>query len=64
MASVIPPLVRTKQLCYELGVSKSAFYEWLRTGKFPKPIKLGGCNAWPWAVVREWLDAQSKAVSA
>jgi len=63
-ASQIPQLARGKQVCAALGVSRSALHEWIRAGKFPAPIKLGNRNAWPWSVVREWLDAQSKAVPA
>lgn len=62
--SQIPALGRGKQICAALGVSRSTLHEWIRAGKFPPPIKLGGRNAWPWIVVREWLDAQNKAVPA
>lgn len=58
--SQIPALARGKQVCAALGVSRSTLHEWIRAGKFPKPIKLGGRNAWPWAILREWLDAQGK----
>jgi len=60
----LPALACTKQVYHELGISKATFYELIRLGKFPKPIKLGGRNAWPWAVVREWLDRQNEAVPA
>ena len=59
--SQIPALARGKQVCAALGISRSTLHEWVKAGQFPQAIKLGGRNAWPWIVVREWLDAQNKA---
>ena len=60
----IPALARAKQVCHALGIHRTTLHTWVQTGKFPMPLKLGGRNAWPWAVVREWLDAQNNAVPA
>ena len=60
----IPALARAKQVCHALGIHRTTLHEWIRAGKFPLPVKIGGRNAWAWTTVREWLDAQNKAVPA
>ena len=33
--------LKVKELAQRLGVSRSTIWEWSRTGKLPKPVKLG-----------------------
>lgn len=42
-----------------LGIGQSTLYEWVKTGRFPPPIKLSaGVTVWRAEHVREWLEQQ------
>lgn len=46
LANFTPPaqddrLLRAKEVCILLGISKSTLYKFISEGKFPKPTKLG-----------------------
>jgi prophage regulatory protein len=46
-----------------LGVGNSTLYDWMRTGKFPKPVKLtptGRAVAWREEDVDAFIDAAFK----
>ena len=39
------------------GFRKSTIYEWMRTGRFPKPARLGArMVAWPETAVLQWVQ--------
>ncbi len=43
------------------GRSKSATYDDIKAGKFPKPIKLGSASRWSLRAVTAWMDQQARA---
>lgn len=44
------------------GLSRSAIYELMARGKFPRPVKLTGkAVAWPESVIADWLRKRSEA---
>ena len=48
---------RAKPLAKSLGIGVSTLWDWVRSGKFPKPLKLGeNLTAWRADEVRAWLD--------
>ncbi|MBQ15456.1 MAG: hypothetical protein CMQ17_13785 [Gammaproteobacteria bacterium] len=48
MSNPIPEsLLRLPQVLKRYPVSKSTWWSGIKTGKFPKPVKIGGrCSAW------------------
>lgn len=45
-----------------IPVSPATLWRWVRSGKFPKPMKVGpNTTAWRVADVRQWLQAQAQA---
>ena len=34
-------LLRLRQVCEYLGISRSTIYNWMSKGKFPRPVRLG-----------------------
>ena len=63
-------LLRESQLVKNLNnpapiipVSPATLWRWVRSGKFPKPMKVGpNTTAWRAGDVRAWLRAQTEAV--
>ena len=48
---------RVKQLAEMLSVSKSSIWGWVKTGKFPQPIKLTkNVTVWNSVDVINWLE--------
>jgi prophage regulatory protein len=46
--------VSDKQLGARYGVHRTAIWRWLRSGNFPKPVKLSpGCTRWKMADILE-----------
>jgi predicted DNA-binding transcriptional regulator AlpA len=39
-------LLRLKQILELIPISKTTFYEGVRQGRFPSPVKLGRCSFW------------------
>ena len=49
-------IMRPKEVCRVIGVSRSTLERWRRSGLFPAPQKLGPqVVGWPQATVDEWL---------
>jgi len=55
-------VLRIKDLCLKLGVSRSCVYHWISQGFFPAPIHLSpfprGAVGWNSADVDQWLEAR------
>lgn len=51
-------LMKLKDVTRELCISKSTWYQGIKDGRFPKPIKLGGgkTSAWRTAEIRDLID--------
>lgn len=53
-------IVRQRQIVPLIGLSASTLWRYVRSGKFPKPFKVGAnSTAWRWGDVRAWLDARA-----
>ena len=46
------------QIAQDLGVSRSGIFNLIRSGKFPKGIRVGNSMRWEYEDVRAWIDAQ------
>ena len=52
----IDRMLRRKEVEAITGRSRSAIYEGMAAGTFPKPVKIGArAVAWPESVIREWI---------
>jgi prophage regulatory protein len=57
-------LLRLREVCSRIGVSRSKLYSMSRIGQFPAPAKLGGRTvAWLESDVDDWIDARSSGRS-
>lgn len=55
-------LLRLKQLIEKVGMKKTAIYDRMARGDFPKPISLGGRSvAWIESEIDEWINARKRA---
>lgn len=62
----IPPFpesggVTIDQVLPYLKIKRSALYEWMKKGVFPRPRKLGSRSVWLAEEVREWFHSQPTA---
>jgi prophage regulatory protein len=49
-------MLRRKEVEQVTARSRSAIYEGIATGTFPKPVKIGArAVAWPESVIRNWI---------
>jgi prophage regulatory protein len=49
-------MLRRKEVEQITGRSRSAIYEGMAAGTFPKPVKIGArAVAWPESVIRAWI---------
>jgi prophage regulatory protein len=46
-----------------IGVCKTKLYDWVREGKFPRPISIGGGRAVAWYSdeVDQWINSRERA---
>lgn len=52
----IDRMLRRKEVEQITGRSRSAIYEAMAAGTFPKPVKIGArAVAWPESVIRNWI---------
>lgn len=52
----IDRMLRRKEVEAITGRGRSAIYEGIAAGTFPKPVKIGArAVAWPESVIREWI---------
>jgi len=52
-------LLRIKDVCIDIGLSKSYIYQLVSNNQFPKPIQIvegGSAKAWVATEVAEWVD--------
>ncbi|MGC6028789.1 helix-turn-helix transcriptional regulator [Enterobacter kobei] len=52
--------MRIEQVCFATGFKKTTIYEWMRKGKFPRPIKIGRSARWPSCDVERWIADKIK----
>lgn len=51
-------LMPIDKVCDATGYKTSTIYEWMRKGKFPRPIKRGRSVRWPSDEVYAWIEEQ------
>lgn len=54
-AQPIDILIKLPEVCRQAGFGKSAIYEMISNGAFPKPIKLGYGSRWSQLEVQIWI---------
>lgn len=55
-------ILRARQVCEVIGLSRTTLWRRVRDGQFPKPIRLGpNAVGWRASVVFEWLDDREAA---
>jgi prophage regulatory protein len=53
-------LLRLREVCSRIGVSRSKLYSMSKAGEFPEPARLGGRTvAWVESEIEAWIDARS-----
>ncbi len=58
------PLLTDSDVSEVTSVSRSARYELIRVGKFPKPVQVSQCRvAWRSSDVQGWIDSLPVAVA-
>lgn len=57
-------LLRLKEVCEMLGISRSTIYHYIKSHGFPKPIKLGSSptspSAWDKQEIDNWIEERKK----
>ncbi len=57
-ATVLPRILRKKEVLKVIGKSESSLYRDINAGRFPTPVRLGQNSVgWREDDVRNWLDA-------
>ena len=51
-------LIRLPELTQRLGIGKTKLYALIKSGEFPKPVKLGKASLWSSDKVSKWIDEQ------
>lgn len=55
-------ILRQDAVCARLGISGTTLFRWVRSGNFPKPVRLGpNTVGWIEADVDAWLEARKLA---
>jgi len=50
-------LMRLKEVLKQTGLGRSTIYEKIKTGDFPRQVKLGPkASAWPESAVQNWIS--------
>ena len=59
-----PRILRLREVQQQTRLSKATIYRLLRSGAFPKPIRLGvRAVGWRTEEIDEWLDGRERAGS-
>jgi len=49
-------LLRIREVCDRVGLSKTTIYVRMANGDFPKPVQLGGTVAWVESEIDKWIE--------
>lgn len=53
-------LIRNKEVCLLVGISRTKLYMMINEGSFPKPLELGSrFKAWKKKTILDWIDSLS-----
>lgn len=53
-------LIRLPELLRLIPVCRGTIWNWYRSGKFPRPVRIGGRAAWVRAEVDAWIADRKK----
>lgn len=54
--------LRLREVMRQVGLGRSAIYESIREGRFPKPVSIGArAVAWPSDEIAAWIDSRIEA---
>lgn len=53
-----PRLLRMPQVLDRVGLKKTVVYDRIKSGTFPKPVKLGSASRWPENEIDAWIIDQ------
>jgi prophage regulatory protein len=53
---VQPRLIRFPAVQERVGMGRTAVYELIKAGKFPRPVKVGAASAWIDAEITRWIE--------
>lgn len=51
-----PRLLRFPAMQKRVGMGRTAVYELIKAGKFPRPVKVGGASAWIDVEITRWIE--------
>ena len=51
-----PRLLRFPAMQKRVGMGRTAIYELIKAGKFPRPVKVGGASAWIDVEITSWIE--------
>lgn len=49
-------IIRLPAVLEQVGLKRTAIYDRIKGGEFPKPIKLGRVSGWVEAEIQEWIQ--------
>jgi prophage regulatory protein len=49
-------LIRFRAVQERVGMGRTAVYELIKAGKFPRPVKVGAASAWIDAEITRWIE--------
>lgn len=41
-------------------VGRTTLLDWVKQGKFPRPVKIGGCVMWRYRDVMQWIEQDGR----
>jgi len=58
----IPPkrIIRLPAVIELVGLKRTAIYERIKMGDFPKPVKLGRASGWVESEMQAWIETRMK----
>ena len=48
-------LIRIKEVMYRTGLARSTIYKFMKLGKFPKQVPIGGLALWYEIEIDDWI---------
>jgi prophage regulatory protein len=58
MAALLDRLLSAEQIGELMHADPSTVFRWVREGRFPKPLKIGGMTRWRARDYNEWVQQQ------
>lgn len=49
-------LIKTKELCDVLAISRTTLWRWIRAGRIPQPKRIGASLYWRHCIIQEFMQ--------